>query len=218
MAPSSVSSALSKSDFQVIQESLLRDIAERGRIVTFARNSLLIREGERGDTLFIILSGRVKVFSSSRDGKEVILDIHGPGETLGEMALDEGVRSASVLALEPTVCSAISRDEMSRYIAAHPEFAMQLIARLIRRTRIAVETVKRMALLDVYGRVITLLTGLAPDGGLGTVTERFTQQQLADRVGASRDMVSRILQDLAADGYIEIRSRRIDILKALPQR
>ena len=203
--------------FVAIRESLLRAVAEQGRITTFAKDSMIIREGERGDTMFVILSGRVKVFSSNREGKEVILDTHGPGETIGEMALDEGLRSASVVALESTTCSVISRDMMRRYVAANPDFALQLIAKLIRRTRIAVENVKRLALLDVYGRLTTLLTSLTPDqSGVGALTERMTQQDLAERVGASRDMVSRILHDLAEGGYVAIRSRRIEVLKPIP--
>ena len=203
--------------FAAIRESLLREVAEQGRITTFPRNATLVHEGERGDTLFVILSGKVKVFSSNREGKEVMLDIHGPGETIGEMALDEGVRSASVVAIEPTTCSLISRDMMRRYVAANPDFALQLIAKLIRRTRIAVENVKRLALLDVYGRVTALLTGLTPSQcGTGILTERMTQQELAERVGASRDMVSRILHDLAEGGYVAIRSRRIEVLKRIP--
>lgn len=207
----------SSSQFAAIRESLLRTVAEQGRITTFPKDTMIIREGEHGDTMFVILSGRVKVFSSSREGKEVILDMHGPGETIGEMALDEGLRSASVVTLEPTTCSLISRDMMRRYVTANPDFALQLIAKLIRRTRIAVENVKRLALLDVYGRLTALLTSLTPGQcGIGLLTERMTQQELAERVGASRDMVSRILHDLAEGGYVAIRSRRIEVLKRIP--
>ena len=203
--------------FAAISESLLRAVAEQGRITTFAKDSMIIREGERGDTMFVILSGRVKVFSSNREGKEVILDMHGPGETIGEMALDEGLRSASVVTLESTTCSLISRDMMRRYVTANPDFALQLIAKLIRRTRIAVENVKRLALLDVYGRLTSLLISLTPEQcGVGVLTERMTQQELAERVGASRDMVSRILHDLAEGGSVAIRSRRIEVLKRIP--
>ena len=203
--------------FIAIRESLLRAVAEQGRITTFAKDSMIIREGEHGDTMFVILAGRVKVFSSNRDGKEVILDTHGPGETIGEMALDEGVRSASVITLDATTCSVITREMMRRYVAENPDFALQLIAKLIRRTRIAVENVKRLALLDVYGRLVALLSSLTPEqSGVGVLTERMTQQELAERVGASRDMVSRILHDLAEGGYVAIRSRRIEVLKRIP--
>lgn len=209
--------APSTARFAAIRESLLRAVAEQGRITTFPKDGMIIREGERGDTMFVILSGRVKVFSSNRDGKEVILDTHGPGETIGEMALDHGLRSASVIALEPTTCSLITRDMMRRYVAANPDFALQLIAKLIHRTRIAVENVKRLALLDVYGRTVALLNILTPGQcGVGILTERMTQQEMAERVGASRDMVSRILHDLAEGGYVAIRSRRIEVLKRIP--
>lgn len=203
--------------FAAIRESLLVEVAELGRIATYPRDTLLIREGEHGDVMYVILSGRVKVFSGNTDGREVLLDIHGPGESVGEMALDEGLRSASVVTLETTVCSVISRDMMRQYLVKRPDFALKLIAKLIRRTRVAVENVKRLALLDVHGRITTLLTQLTPEqSGVGVVIDRMSQQELADRVGASRDMVSRVLHDLAEDGYLQIRSRRIVLLKPIP--
>ncbi|MBC7623835.1 MAG: Crp/Fnr family transcriptional regulator [Aeromicrobium sp.] len=204
--------------FEVVKESLLRALAEHGRITTFNKREMLIREGERGETLFILLRGRVKVFSANNEGKELILDTLGPGDTLGEMTLDAGVRSASVEALEATTCSVVTADEMRRYITANPEFALQLITHLIGRTRIAVENLKRMAPLNVHGRLTTLLTSLTPkQQGTGYITEKLSQQQLAERVGASRDMVSRILHDLAAEGYVAIHSKQIDVLKPLPK-
>lgn len=205
-------------DFQVIHDSLLRDLAERGRVTTFDKGNMLIREGDRGDTMLVILAGRVKVFSSNSEGKEVIYNIYGVGETIGEMALDHGTRSASVQAMEETICSVINHDELRRYISANPDFAMHLVAMLIGRTRTAVESLRQMALLDVHGRLVNLLTSLTPEHkGVGKVTERLSQQELADRVGASRDMVSRILLNLEEEGYVEIRSRQIDVLKPLPK-
>ena len=204
--------------FEVVKESLLRELAEHGRITTFNKGEMLIREGERGETLFIMLRGRVKVFSANNEGKELILDALGPRDTLGEMTLDAGVRSASVEALEATTCSVVTADEMRRYITANPEFALQLITHLIGRTRIAVENLKRMARLNVHGRLTTLLTSLTPkQQGTGYITEKLSQQQLAERVGASRDMVSRILHNLAAEGYVAIHSKQIDVLKPLPK-
>ena len=204
--------------FEVIKESLLRELAEHGRITTYQKGDLLIREGERGETLFILLTGRVKVYSSNNEGKELILDTLGPGETFGEMTLDRGIRSASVAALDPITCSVVTADEMRRIITANPAFALQLITHLIGRTRIAVENLKRMALLNVQGRLTSLLTSLTPkQQGIGYITEKLSQQQLAERVGASRDMVSRILHDLAAEGYVAIHSRQIEVLKQLPK-
>ena len=204
--------------FDVVKEPLLRELAEHGRITTFNKGEMLIREGERGETLFILLRGRVKVFSANNEGKELILDTRGAGETLGEMTLDDGVRSASVAALEETTCSIVTHDEMRRYIVANPEFALQLILYLIGRTRGAVESLKRMALLNVHGRLTNLLTSLTPkQQGIGYITEKLSQQQLAERVGASRDMVSRILHELADEGYVAIHSKQIEVLKPLPK-
>ncbi len=169
--------------------------------------------------MFVLLTGRVKVFSANGEGKEVILDTLGPGSTLGELTLDEGLRSASVTALEATTCSIVTRDEMRQYIVSNPEFALQLISHLVGRTRIAVENLKRMALLDVHGRLAELLTSLTPrQSGIDTITEKLSQQQLAERVGASRDMVSRILHGWAAEGYVTIHSKQIEVHKPLPRR
>jgi CRP/FNR family cyclic AMP-dependent transcriptional regulator len=204
--------------FEIVKEPFLRTLAEHGRITTFKKGEMLIREGERGDTLFILLRGRVKLFSANNEGKELILDTRGAGDTLGEMTLDDGVRSASVAALEETTCSVVTHDEMRRYIVANPEFSLQLILHLISRTRGAVESLKRMALLNVHGRLTSLLTSLTPkQQGTGYITEKLSQQQLAERVGASRDMVSRILHELADEGYVVIHSKQIEVLKPLPK-
>jgi CRP/FNR family cyclic AMP-dependent transcriptional regulator len=204
--------------FKVVKQPALRELAEHDRVTTYQKGELLMREGEHGETLVISLSGRVKVFSSNNEGKELILDTRGAGETLGEMTLDAGLRSASVAALEETTCSVVTHDEMRRYIVANPEFALQLILHLIGRTRGAVESLKRMALLNVHDRLTNLLTSLTPkQQGIGYITEKLSQQQLAERVGASRDMVSRILHKLANEGYVAIQSKQIEVLKPLPK-
>ncbi len=166
--------------------------------------------------MYVILRGKVKVFSVGRSGKEVILDVHGPGETVGEMALDGGTRSASVQTIEPTTCSVVSRQALRQAIVENPDFALQQIVRLIGRTRLAVENVKRIALLDVEGRLRDILTkGATEKSGVGLFAPRMTQLELAERVGASRDMVSRILRDFESKGLIELRSRQIRILQPL---
>ena len=151
----------------------------------------------------MILTGKVKVYVSDDDGREMILDIYGPGDYVGEMALDGRPRSASVMTLEPTTCSVVMRDELRNAISANPDIAMSLIATLIDRARIATDNVKNLALMDVYGRVARLLLSLAKEeGGKLVVPERMTQQDIADRVGASRDMISRIFKDLTIGGYV----------------
>lgn len=213
---------MSSTDAQIdaITDPMVRELARRGQIRNIARNSVFIHEGEKGDSLFVILSGRVKVYVADVEGREMVLDIHGPGDYVGEMALDGRPRSASVLALEPTVCSVLTREALRAAIAGNPDVAMNLIGTLIERARIATDNVRNLALMDVYGRVARLLLSLAvdqPDGKM-TIPERLTQQDIADRVGASRDMVSRIFKDLTVGGYITVVDRQITLNRKPPPR
>jgi CRP/FNR family transcriptional regulator, cyclic AMP receptor protein len=202
-----------------IGDPMVRELALRGQVRAFPKNAVIINEGDRGDSLYVILTGKVKVYVSDDDGREMILDIYGPGDYVGEMALDGRPRSASVMTLEPTTCSVVMRDELRSAISANPDIAMGLIATLIDRARIATDNVKNLALMDVYGRVARLLLSLAKeDGGKLVVPERMTQQDIADRVGASRDMISRIFKDLTIGGYVTIENRTITIHRKPPAR
>src|SRR5689334_18381225 len=202
-----------------LDEDELRALAEHATQQAFPKNSVIINEGDRSDSIFIIVSGRVRVFLHGKDGKEVLLNVHGPGEYFGEMVLDEGPRSASVMTLEHSKFLVIPKAVFRKFVSAHPDCAMRLINRLMQRVRALTESVGSLALLDVYGRVARLLLELAAekDGKL-VVTERLTQQDIADRVGSSREMVSRIFKDLTAGGYIEVEDRRITIRRDLPPR
>lgn len=202
-----------------LDESEIEALSACATVQTFKKNAGIISEGDLSDSIFIIQSGRVKVFLTDRDGGEVLLNIHGPGEYFGEMVLDEGPRSASVMTLEPSRFLVISKGDFRRFLSAHPDFAMKLINRLMRRVRALTENVGNLALLDVYGRISRVLHKLAveQDGRL-VVIEPLTQKDIASRVGASREMVSRILKDLVAGGYIRLEDKRIAILKDLPRR
>ncbi len=196
-------------------------LARRGSERRYRRGALIIQEGDRGDTLFIVRSGRLRAFVADAGGKELTLGLYGPGEYVGEMSLDGGPRSASVEAAEPTVCAVIARDELLAYIAEQPGFALELMARLIRRARLATENARSVALIDVYGRLTRLLDQLAgpPDAqGHRSLTERLTHQQIAHHLACSREMVSRLLKDLETGGYVELRERRLVLLKSLPTR
>lgn len=199
-------------------EDLLREIAGRGGLRPYPANAVLINEGDASDSLFIVLKGRVKVYSTNPEGKEVVITTHGPGEYVGELALDGGVRSASVMTLEPTTCSVVSGANLREFVAAHPDFALHLIHKLIRRVRHATESVKSLALDDVYGRVVRLLNDLSDpaEGGRRVVRERMTQQAIAERVGSSREMVSRIFKGLTTGGYVAVDAGRIVLLKKPP--
>ena len=203
-----------------IADPMVRELAQRGQVRNIARNTVFINEGERGDSLFVILSGRVKVFVSDEDAREMVLDIHGPGDYVGEMALDGRPRSASVIALEATSVSVLTRDALRAAIAANPDVAMNLIGTLIERARIATDNVRNLALMDVYGRVARLLLSLAVEQADGKmlVPERLTQQDIADRVGASRDMISRIFKDLTIGGYITVVDRQVTLNRKPPPR
>ena len=202
-----------------IGDPMVRELATRGQVRAFPQNAVIINEGDRGDSLYVILTGRVKVYVSDDDGREMVLDIYGPGDYVGEMALDGRPRSASVMTLEPTTCSVVTRDELRNAIGANPDIAMALISTLIDRARIATDNVKNLALMDVYGRVARLLLSLAKeDGGKLVVPEKMTQQDIADRVGASRDMISRIFKDLTIGGYVTIENRTITIHRKPPAR
>ena len=205
---------------EALADPLVRDLARGGQLRSMARNTVFIQEGETGDSLYVILSGRVKVFVADADGREMVLDFHGPGDYVGEMSLDGRPRSASVMAVEPTVCSALTREALRAAIVANPDLAMNLICTLIERARIATENVRSLALMDVYGRVARLLLSLAVEqpGGKMVVPERLTQQDIADRVGASRDMVSRIFKDLTTGGYVTVVDRQITINRRPPAR
>jgi len=203
--------------FAPLAQDTLRAIAATGVVRQFPKNAVLINEGEQGDSLFILLSGKVKVFASNEAGKEFVIDFHGPGEYVGEMSLDGAPRSASVMTVEPTSCAVVSRANFREFILAHPDFALHLIEKLIQRVRRTTENVKSLALSDVYGRLVRLLHALAQDrDGRQVIPDKLTQQDIAERVGASRDMISRLMKDLVAGGYLAIEDRTITILKRLP--
>ena len=200
-----------------LEDATLREIAAAGVVRSYPKNAVLINEGDVGDALYIVLSGRLKVYASSESGKEVVIDFHGPGEYVGEMSLDGAPRSASVVTVEPTTCAIVGRAHFREFVLAHPDFALHLIEKLIHRARLATENVKSLALSDVYGRLVRLLTALVRDvDGRQVVAERLTQQEIAERVGASRDMIGRLLKDLVDGGYVAIEDRRMVILRKLP--
>lgn len=166
----------------------------------------------------MVLSGRVKVFVADESGKEVVLGTQGAGEYFGEMVLDGGPRSASVMTLEPSRFLVVPKRKVRDFLRGQPDFAIRLIEKLIRRGRALTASVKNLALMDVYGRVARLLLELAEDDrGTLAIREKLTQQDIASRVGASREMVSKILNDLAAGGYLSITHKRITIHKAPPR-
>jgi CRP/FNR family cyclic AMP-dependent transcriptional regulator len=196
----------------------LKDFAQRAVARTFPKNTIVVTEGDRTDSLYIIVSGRVKIYVSDEKGKEIALSEAGPGEYFGEMVLDEGPRSASVMTLEPTQFLVVPKEDFEEFVRSSPDFALHLILKLIKRVRALTIDVKSLALMDVYGRVARMLLDLAVEKeGKLVIENKPTQQEMASRVAASREMVSRILTDLTAGGYIQVDRDRIVIAKTLPR-
>lgn len=198
----------------------LRALARRGDVRHYRKGTLLIQEGDSGDTLFIILAGRLRVFGSGDRGREITYGTYGAGEYLGEMSLDGGPRSASVIVLDTAICAVVTRHTLRQHIAEHPEFAFELLAKVIRRARVATLNAKQLALNDVYGRLVLLLNGLAvlqPDG-TRRIDERLTHQEMANRLGCSREMVSRLMKDLEGGGYVSAAAGVIVLMRPLPAR
>lgn len=203
--------------FQGLQDDQLHALSDHAVAKTFPKNTIIINEGDATDSLYVIVSGRVKVFLSNENGKELVLTTEGPGEYFGEMVLDEGPRSASVMTLEPCKFLVIPKTDVQQFLSKHPDFAMHLVRKLIYRVRVLTENVKSLALQDVYGRFARMLHELATerDGKL-VIEEKLTQQDMASRIGASREMISRITKDLTTGGYISMDSKRIVINRKLP--
>jgi CRP/FNR family cyclic AMP-dependent transcriptional regulator len=203
--------------FLGMQDEELHSLSAHAKLQSFPRNKIIINEGDRTDSVYVIHSGRVKVFLYGRNGKEIDLNILGPGEYFGEMVLDSGPRSASVMTLEPAQFFIIPQSVFRDFVIKHPEFAMRLIKTLIFRARGLLNNVRSLASLDVYGRVARLLLELAgeEDGKL-VINGKLTKQEIANRVGASREMISRVFKDLTQGGYIEVEKARITIAKVLP--
>lgn len=183
----------------------------------YPKNRVIVNEGDRSDTLFLVLGGRLKVFVSDDAGRELILSSQGPGDYFGEMILDDGPRSASVMTVEPCHLAVLTRDRFRAVLGTHPEVAVTVIRNLIQRCRALTESAKDLALLDVYGRLSKLLLSLAreEDGKL-VIDEKLTKQAMGERIGASREMVSRILKDLAAGGYVKSEGGRTVIYRKPP--
>jgi CRP/FNR family cyclic AMP-dependent transcriptional regulator len=205
--------------FQGVSDADLSALAERTAVRSYPKQAIILNEGDESDSLYLIMSGRVKIYLADEHGKGLILAIKGPGQYFGEMVLDGDARSASVMTLEPSQFAILSRGDFKAFLLGHAEVALQLIENLIRVARGLNRSVRNLAMLDVYGRVARILLELAVerDGKL-VIPEKLTQKDIAARVGASREMINRILRDLTTGGYVSVHAGRITINKAPPQR
>lgn len=195
-------------------------LALRGVVRRYPKNKVVITEGALSDSLYVLLAGSVKVYSLDESGREIIYGDIFAGDFFGEMSLDGGPRSASVMTLEACTCAVLTRAELREHLAQEPDFTFTLVNRVVARARAATCTARNIALLDVYGRIVALLEGRHGPAreGASVAVRPITHQDIANRVGSSREMVSRLLKEMEKAGYIALGVKRIDLLKKLPQR
>ncbi len=186
------------------QLALLTSVVSRK---SFPRGATIIAKDDITESLYVVISGRLKVMMSDEEGREVILAILGPNEFFGEMGLlDDSPRSASVVALEACEMLSLSKRDFKKCLAENFEMAMTVMRGLVKRLREADQKIGSLALMDVYGRVAHLLLEMAETvNGQKVVTRKLAKQDIAKMIGASREMVSRVMKDLQAGGYIEVR-------------
>ena len=203
----------------VLPAALLEALAVLGHTRAYAKGTIVVSEGEPALSMYLIHDGHLRVFVSDEEGKEVELNVMGAGEYFGELMLGSQVRTATVQTMSRARLTMVTRAEFEQALAAQPTLAFHVIQHLIDRVRQLSRNVQGLVSMDVYGRVARLFNELArDDGSQRVVPGPLSQQKIADRVGASRSMINRILQDLAAGGYIEVSRERIVLRKPLPKR
>ncbi|WP_307690284.1 Crp/Fnr family transcriptional regulator [Variovorax ginsengisoli] len=171
----------------------------------FKRGEMVVEQGKKTDALFIILTGRARVTSADSRGREVILATLQPGDYIGEMSLiDDEPHSATVRTEIQTDVLMLNRAAFSRCLPENSSMAYNVMRGLVQRLRHADRKIESLALMDVYGRVARSLIEFAVDDGLGNlkIRDKISRQDLAKMVGASREMVSRVMKDLEERGFV----------------
>jgi CRP/FNR family cyclic AMP-dependent transcriptional regulator len=196
----------------------LRAVAAQGMERRYRKGTLLIEEGTPGGTLYFIVGGSLRAYTTGDNGQEFTFGVYGPGEYMGELSLDGGPRSASVIVEAAATCRIVTRLLLEQCIARDPTLAFELLTKVIRRARDLSARARDLALNDAYGRLVQLLrTGsqAQPDGTRWMRT-RLTQAQLGQQLGCSRTMVTKLLGDLVRGGYLRLDDKRWRLLRSLP--
>ncbi len=191
--------------FSGLQPAALEPIAKVAMLRRVPRGSTVVMAGDSTDFVYIILSGSLKVLVNDEDGREVILSLIGPGELFGEMGvIDDTPRSATVVAAAASELVVIAKSDFRRVMQENFDVALYIMRNLAHRLRLADRKIESLALLDVYGRVARLLLDNSEKVGEQlVVTTKITKQDMAKMIGASREMVSRVMKDLQTQGLIE---------------
>ena len=200
--------------FSAFTEQQLATLLNYVQHRSFPRNVFVMQAGEETDSLYVILAGRVKVLIPDEHGREVILSVMGPHDFFGEMGiLDDHPRSASVSTLEPCEMLRLSKSGFLNCVKENTDVAMLVIRHLVKRLREADRKIESLALIDVSGRVVRLLVDMAQQVDGKLVVQRMPpKQEIARTIGASREMVSRVIKDLHLKGLIRVERRSVVIL------
>jgi CRP/FNR family transcriptional regulator, cyclic AMP receptor protein len=193
----------------------LQLLAAQGKQQSFKKGALIFKDGDKGDALYILLAGRVRAYGSAISGKEITYGYVEAGEYFGELTLDGGSRSANVEAVEPCLCAIVTNAQLEAFMQEHPRFGTEMLHTVIRRARQSTDNARNIALMDVYSRLRRAIEKLTPNINTGI---NITHSELAADVGASREMVSKLLKDLEVGGYVKMQNRQLSRLKALPER
>lgn len=200
-------------------DEILAELAKLGETRTWEPGTAVVTEGDIADCMYIVHTGELRAVVAGDGGRNVELNTLGPGEFFGELMLDGERRAATVEVTRRAQLTRVTRAEVERMLAARPDLAFHLVQRLVQRVRTLTRTVGRLASVDVYGRLVGLFDALAVDeGGRRVVPGPLSQARIGERLGASKAMVNRLLQDLARGGYVEVSRERIVLLKKLPAR
>lgn len=202
----------------------IEDLARRAQVRRAAAHTTVVNQDEPGDTLFVIMTGRIKAVIFGESGREVTLSLLRPGDAFGELSvLDNRPRSASCVAIEASTLLVLSRADLLDHISAYPRTALNLLDQMAQRLRRADETIAELALCDVSERLVRRICALAreegkpvPEGVL--VRRRPTQQELANMIGSCRETISRAFNQLAREGMILPRGRALIVTPALMAR
>jgi CRP/FNR family transcriptional regulator, cyclic AMP receptor protein len=198
--------------FESLSVERLVPIARVAVFRKVTRGTTILRAGDRTDFVYFILSGVLKVLVSDEEGREVILSNLAAGEFFGEMGvLDDNPRSATVATTSPCELVVVSKADFKRCLAENFDVSLYIMRSLVKRLRTADRKIESLALMDVYGRVARLLLEMAEEdgGGQQVVKRKISKQDIAKMIGASREMVSRVMKDLSLQGLIEESDGRI---------
>ena len=203
--------------FSGLDDADIEMLASQTVLRQFPKNTVIVSQGDDTDSIYVILKGKVDVFLHNDKGKEIIINTMGICESFGELAPLGGIpRQASIITTEDSTFGVISRQVFMDTLLIKPPVSMRIIDLLITRIQDLTEEVSSLALEDVYNRVVRVLYKHADEVGDKLITEKLTQQDIASRVGATREMVHRILKELKTGGYISIEGKHITIEKKLP--